>query len=118
VRKRILVVEDNDDLRHYFREVLTEGGFDVEEAGDGLQALRHLDNRRPDLVVMDLRMPMFSGVEVRQDLAANVMTRQIPVVVVSGSPEDLGDVPVDCLLKKPVMPDQLLNAVRRCLARP
>jgi CheY-like chemotaxis protein len=115
VSKRILVVEDNDDLRQYFRDVLATGGFDVEEAADGLQALRHLDNRRPDLVVLDLRMPMFSGVEVRQDLAANIVTRQIPVVVVSGSPEDIGDIPVNCLLKKPVMPDELLAAVRRCL---
>jgi CheY-like chemotaxis protein len=96
--------------------VLSTGGFDVEEAADGLKALQHLDNRPPDLVVLDLRMPMLSGAEVRQELAANVLTRQIPVVVVTGSPEALGDVPVDCVLTKPVMPEDLLAAVRRCLA--
>ena len=113
--KRILVVEDDNDLRQYFHDVLSTAGFDVEQAADGMQALQLLDNRRPDLVVLDLRMPYFTGVEIRQDLAANILTRQIPVVVVSGSPQDLGDIPVDCLLKKPVMPDELLGAVRRCL---
>jgi CheY-like chemotaxis protein len=43
VAKRILVIEDNDDLRQYFRDVVSTGGFDVEEASDGLKALRQLD---------------------------------------------------------------------------
>jgi DNA-binding response OmpR family regulator len=113
--KRILVVEDNDDLRQYFVDVLTIAGFDVEQAADGMQALRHLDNQTPDLVVLDLRMPMFTGLEIRQDLTANILTRNVPVVVVSGSPEDLRDIEVDCVLKKPVMPDVLVDTVRRCL---
>jgi len=116
VPNRILVVEDNDDLRGMFRHALSMAGFDVEEAADGIQALRHLDNRPPDLVVLDLRMPMVSGLDIRQDLAASIQTRQIPIVVVSGSPEDLGQVEVDCVLKKPVFPERLVETVRRCLA--
>lgn len=117
--KRILVVEDDRDLRQHFRDVLSTAGFEVEEAADGMQALRHLDNRPPDLVVLDLRMPYFSGVEIRQDLASNILTRQIPVVVVTGSPEELpDDVVVDCVLRKPVYPEVLVDTVRRCLASP
>ena len=114
--RRILVVEDNDDLRHLFAEALTVAGFQVSQAADGLQALRAIDSNPPNLVVLDLRLPYFSGVEVRKDLASSIVTRGIPVVIVSGSPEDLGDVPVECVLKKPVYPEQLVATVQRCLA--
>jgi FixJ family two-component response regulator len=67
--------------------------------------------------VLDLRLPYFSGVEIRQDLASNIVTRGIPVVIVSGTSEDLGDVPVDGVLKKPVYPETLVDTVRRCLAK-
>lgn len=114
--RRILIVEDNDDLRHLFADALSAAGFHVSQASDGLQALRQLDGNPPDLVVLDLRLPYFSGVEIRQDLASNVVTRGIPVVVVSGSPEDLGAARADCVLTKPVYPETLIAAVQRCLA--
>ena len=98
-----------------FRHALSIDGFLVTEAADGLQALRCLDNDRPDLVVLDLRLPHVSGAEIHDDLAANIQTRQIPIVVVSGSPHDLGDRPVECVLTKPVTPDKLVATVRQCL---
>jgi len=55
------------------------------------------------------RRPLWS------DLAANIHTRQIPVVVVTGSPEELGDRPVECVLTNPVMPEKLVETVRQCL---
>ena len=98
-----------------FRDALSIAGFHVTEAADGLQALRCLDSDRPDLVVLDLRLPQFSGAEIHDDLAANIQTRNIPIVVVSGSPRDLGDRSVECVLTKPVMPETLVETVRRCL---
>jgi CheY-like chemotaxis protein len=116
VPKRILLVEDNDSLRYYFSDVLALAGFQVIEAADGLQALREIESNPPDLVVMDFRMPMFS-VQVSQDLAANAWTRHIPVVMVTGCPQDLPpDVKVDCVLTKPVYGEQLIETVHRCLA--
>jgi twitching motility two-component system response regulator PilH len=115
VPQRILVVEDNHDLRAMFRDALSIAGFHVTEASDGLQALRCLDNERPDLVVLDLRLPQISGVEIHDDLAANIQTRNIPIVVVSGSPHNLGDRPVECVLTKPVLPEKLVETVRQCL---
>ena len=61
--KRILVVEDHDDLRTLFRAALSGAGFDVTEARDGVQALRHLQGDLPDLVVLDLRLPRLNGVD-------------------------------------------------------
>jgi DNA-binding response OmpR family regulator len=111
VTKRILVVEDDDDLRGLYRETLTVAGFRVVEAADGVQALRNLQNHPPDLVVLDLRLPKLSGVEVHE----SIRTRNIPIVVVSGSPQDLGDRVVECSLTKPVMPEKLVEAVQSCL---
>jgi CheY-like chemotaxis protein len=110
--KRILVVEDDDDVRGLFCEALSLAGLDVAEAADGVQALRTLQGDPPDLVVLDLRLPRLSGV----DIHPSFRSRNVPIVVVSGSPQDVGDLPVECLLAKPVMPDTLVETVRRCLA--
>ena len=83
VRKRILVVEDDDGLRGLYRTTLTLAGYLVEEASDGLVALSVIDNRPPDLVVLDLMLPTVSGFVVQQDIAARSRTRDIPVVIVT-----------------------------------
>ena len=59
--RRVLVVEDDDDLRALFTTTLQFAGFEVSDAADGLAALRALDTNRPDLVVLDLRIPFVSG---------------------------------------------------------
>lgn len=111
----ILVVEDDDDLRRAFRLALTLSGFDVEEACDGHEALVKLDLHPPDLVVLDLGLPAVSGEAVRQEIAAHAYTRDIPVVVVTGSSEDLSRLDVPCVLRKPVATDEVVAAVRSCL---
>lgn len=100
-----------------FRTVLSLAGYDVEEAGDGLDALRLVENRTPDLVVLDLILQVIDGVSVQQELAARPVTSHIPVVIVTGSSIDTDRLGVACVLHKPVMPDQLVNTVRRCLSR-
>jgi CheY-like chemotaxis protein len=115
--QRILVVEDNTDLRRMFRMALALAGYDVEEAGDGLDALRLVESRAPDLVVLDLVLHSLDGVSVQQELAARPVTSQIPIVIVTGSSIDTDPLDVACVLRKPVMPDELINTVRRCLAR-
>ena len=113
--KTVLVVEDNADLRMMFRTALTLEGFRVLEADDGLTALRLLDSDRPDLVVLDLGLPVISGHVVREEIAAQADLRKIPIVIVTGSP--VGDAQgVACVLRKPVLPDELVRTVRRCLA--
>ena len=70
----------------------------------------------PAAVVLELMLPIISGVLVRQELAANTATRKIPVVVVTGAPADHARLNVACVLKKPVGPDSLVKVVRKCLA--
>ena len=115
-RSAVLVVEDNDDLRHLFRDRLKSAGFDVCEASDGMQALRLIEDAPPDLVVLDIGLPMLDGISVRDELAAHVETRDIPIVVVTGTLADVGRVKAARVLRKPVDLDELVAAVRALLA--
>jgi CheY-like chemotaxis protein len=114
--KRILIVDDDADLRRMFRLALTVAGYDVEEAGDGLDALQLVENNPPDLVVLDLVLRSLDGFSVQQELAARAFTRHIPIVVVTGSTLDTTSLDVACVLRKPVMPDDLVRTVAQCLA--
>jgi CheY-like chemotaxis protein len=112
----VLVVEDSEDVRRLYALALGIEGYRVVEARDGLEALLLLDVDRPDLVVLDLDLPRISGYLVREELAAGAVTRDIPIVVVTGTAADPDELAVPCLLRKPVTPGTLIAAVRRCLA--
>jgi DNA-binding response OmpR family regulator len=114
-RQTILIAEDDEDLRHLFRTALVLAGYDVVEARDGLEALRWIDQSPPDLVILDLLLPRISGLVVQQEIAAQAVTRQIPIVVVTGSTMSAEDLDVACFLRKPISPDQLIATVRSCL---
>ena len=116
-RRRILIVEDDEDLRSLFRVALTLAGYDVQEAGDGLEALRQIDHSPPDLVVLDLTLPFVGGAVVQQEIASHVFTRDIPVVIVTGSGKDLSSLAVACVLRKPILPEELVRTVANCLAQ-
>jgi DNA-binding response OmpR family regulator len=115
VGKRILIVEDDTDLRRFFRTSLTMAGFEVEEASDGIDALHLIENRAPDLVVLDLVLRALDGISVQQELASRAVTRDIPIVIVTGSTIDTRALDVACVLRKPISPDELVRTVRQCL---
>ena len=114
-KQTVLVVEDDEDLRRLFRTALTLAGYDVEEAGDGLEALKKIDMAPPSLVVLDLMLPQISGFVVHQEIAAHVLTRQIPVVIITGSSAALDQTGAACVLRKPISPEQLVSTVESCL---
>ena len=114
--RRILIVEDDHDLRQMYRTTLMLEGFDVTETADGLDALRQLDASPPDLVLLDLGLPIISGQTVAEEISAQADLRHIPVLIVTGSPEQAENLDAACVMGKPVTSQQLLEAVRRCLA--
>jgi CheY-like chemotaxis protein len=87
----VLVVEDEDSARQLMRESLESAGCRVEEAGDGAQALRALEQGLPDLVLLDLVMPEMDGFEFLEALRANDSWRDLPVVVVTAKDLDPAD---------------------------
>lgn len=115
-RKTILVVEDNDDLRLLFASTLALSGFAVREVSDGMEALRLIDSSPPDAIVLDLGLPRVTGYDVLAELKQHASTREIPVVVVTGTNDPVDAVDADCLLRKPVEAAQLIETIQRCLA--
>jgi len=116
-RQRVLVVEDDGELRRLFRTALSLSGFDVLEAPDGIDALEIIEHDQPDLVVLDLTLVRLDGLSVQQELAARAITCHIPIVIVTGSDTEVSASNVACVLRKPVWPDVLVKIVRDCLAR-
>jgi len=113
--ERILVVEDNDDLRELYKVALRTAGFQVTQASDGLTALRAVQADAPDLVVLDLRLPLISGFEVQHQLRQ--LQANVPVVVVTALPrERTRALNVARVLHKPVMPEALVRTVVDCLS--
>jgi CheY-like chemotaxis protein len=116
---RILVVDDEPDVRLIIRRLLDEQGYHVHEAGDGLQALEMV-RAAPgllDLVVSDLAMPRLNGIQLVQVLS--VESPEIPLVLVSGYAvpelEAMGIVAPCGMLAKPLVEDVFLAEVKRCL---
>ena len=110
-----MIVEDDADLRHLFRTALALAGYRVQEASDGLEALKLLDCDPADLVVLDLGLPIVSGEAVRQEIAAHAYTRHIPIVVITGSVVVAETLDVACVLYKPATIESLLQTVKNCL---
>ena len=81
---RILVVDDSDQVRGILRRLLTPVGYEVVECVSGQSALRDIESRLPDLVLLDLELPDISGHEVLREIRANRATRLLPVIVLTG----------------------------------
>lgn len=82
--RRILLVEDNEAIRHAFSILLEETGYDVAHAANGGDALASARREQPDLILMDLGLPDLSGLEVTRRLKADESTRGIVIVALTG----------------------------------
>ena len=116
-RHRVLVVDDEPQVRATVREALTFEGYDVTEAANGAEALALISQVRPAAIVLDLWMPVMDGWAFRRaQLAAHP---EIPVIVLSAldlSHERLDELRADALLGKPFDLDVLYDAVRDLIA--
>ncbi len=111
----VLVVEDDADAREMYEVLLAGSGFRVVSAGNGLEGIDRARTLRPQLILMDLSLPSVNGLEASRRLKAEPVTRDIPIVALSGNPiDDLGGQRVfAATLLKPCPPDDLLAEVRR-----
>lgn len=116
----ILLVEDNEDNRVVYRTMLNHFGFRVVEATDGGEALRCVRDDRPDLILMDISIPVMDGWETTRTLKADPDTARIPVIAVTAHAlesdraraEEIG---FSLFLTKPVEPRRVVAEVRRLL---
>ncbi len=108
----MLVVEDDRTLRELYRTVLREAGYEVGAVEDGTDALHRVEHWTPDVVVLDLALPRLDGRDLRHELRSRPETRDVPVVVVTGTDtSDLDQNDFAAILRKPINPDALVDAV-------
>jgi len=86
--KTILVVDDEDDVRDYFADILMDAGFNVVTAADGDEALAKVQEKMPDFISLDLIMPRKSGIKFLYELRHNKEWANIPVVIVTAHAND------------------------------
>jgi CheY-like chemotaxis protein len=111
---RILVVDDEPDLRFILRRIFEKAGHEVADAGHGAAALECVRRSLPELVVTDMMMPVMDGQELIRRLRADPATAQIPILAVTGNGELAAT--ADAALPKPYQPFQILLAVNALLA--
>ncbi|HWC14089.1 MAG TPA: response regulator [Actinomycetota bacterium] len=121
-RDRVLVVDDDDEIRRLVGLCLEAAGFDVIEAYDGDEALDAVVNEAPDVVVLDVMMPRLDGMEVCRRIRANLETRAISVVLLSARTSSTDKMAgfragADDYMTKPFDPEELVERVKATLGR-
>ena len=116
--KKILVVDDEPDILKMVTFRLKKEGYEFITAVDGQEALDLINRQRPDLVLLDLRLPVVDGYEVCKRLKTNEDLRQIPVILVTASSaaeiaEKTKDFQADDYLIKPFEPEELLDKIKK-----
>jgi DNA-binding response OmpR family regulator len=123
VNPKILVVDDEPDVVSLLEVTLRADGFEVIKAYDGIGALDLVSTERPDLILLDIMMPMMSGYEVCEQIKANPQTQHIPVVCLSSAhtPDARAQslrAGAATLVTKPFLGTELVAQVRRHLRKP
>ncbi|MFY0528666.1 response regulator [Archangium gephyra] len=112
--RSILVVEDEFDVQQVVADVLRDEGYEVSVCGNGRDALQRLRTHRPDVVVMDVMMPILSGMQTLEEMRKTPGLDEVPVILMSEtSPRASTPRHWQAFLKKPFRLEQLLEAVAR-----
>lgn len=114
--KKILVIDDEADVRKFLTAVLKKHGYETVTAADGVEGLKVLKQERPDLVTLDLQMPNNTGTDFYRKLVKDKELGQTPIIVVSGlSGRHLAVSEPAAVFDKPIDPDAFIEAVERAL---
>jgi two-component system, OmpR family, alkaline phosphatase synthesis response regulator PhoP len=119
---KILVVEDEANIRQLLRYNLEKEGFQILEAEDGLQGIKMAKTEKPDLVILDLMLPGADGLEVCRTLKRNTGTAAVPIIMLTAKAEEIDKViglelGADDYMTKPFSPRELVARVKAVLRR-
>jgi two-component system, cell cycle response regulator DivK len=119
--KRILVVEDQEDNRRILRDLLGNAGYELIEAESGEEALTAVEAQRPDLILMDIQLPVMDGYEVARRIKSNPDMKLVPIIAVTsyaltGDEAKARAAGCNAYISKPYSPRALLAKVREFLA--
>ena len=118
--KRVLIVEDQEDNRAILRDLLSKSGYDLIEATNGEEGVALAQSQRPDLILMDVQLPIIDGYEATRRIKSNAELRCIPVIAVtsyalSGDEAKARAAGCDAYVAKPFSPRLLLAKIRKYL---
>ena len=121
-KKKILVIDDEPELRMMIRTRLEANGYEVSEAEDGAIGLQKARNTKPDLIILDIMMPKMDGYKVARLLKFDERYRNIPIIMLTvrsqKSDQETGKaVGGDAYLTKPYKPEEMLETVARLLSK-
>ena len=119
---KILVIDDSRVIRARVREMLPSGNFEVIEATDGIEGLDAIRTQKPNLIMLDFLLPRMSGYEVYQEIQAVPELQSIPLVIMSGSREELTEKinePFEFFefIEKPFEQKELIGAIKGAMAK-
>jgi len=121
--KLVVCIEDEQEMIDLVQLILGRRGFEVEGANGGLEGLEKVQQKKPDLVLLDLMMPDMDGWEVYQRMKSDEELREIPVIVVTAKAQSIDKVlglhiaKVDDYITKPFGPQELLESVEKILGQ-
>jgi two-component system, cell cycle response regulator DivK len=118
--KHILVVEDQEDNRQILRDLLTNAGYEMAEAVNGEEALAEVAKQRPDLILMDIQLPVMDGYEATRRIRTSPDLKSVPIIAVTsyalaGDEGKALAAGCDAYVTKPFSPRQLLAKIREYL---
>jgi two-component system, cell cycle response regulator DivK len=120
MNQRVLIVEDQEDNRAILRDLLGNAGYDLIEATNGEEGVALAESKRPDLILMDVQLPVLDGYEATRRIRLNAALKSIPIIAVtsyalSGDEAKARAAGCDAYVAKPFSPRQLLAKIRAYL---
>ena len=119
-KKKILIIEDEQDVVRLLAARLTHSGFETVIAADGVQGVQFTHKEKPDLIILDLMLPAGDGLSVLENLRLSAYSRYIPVVILTGVKDEeyknkVIQKGVEAYFEKPYNPDELINLIKDIL---
>jgi len=121
-KSKILIIDDDPDIRDVLTITLTQEGYDVIEAGDGEEGLQMAKTKNPDLVIVDYKMPKRDGISVCLELKKDILLSHMPIIMLTGKSETSDKVSglnagADDYMVKPFEPEELIARIRMSIRR-
>ncbi len=117
-KKKILIADDETYVHELLTAVLSSNEFDIIHAYDGQETVERVDNEQPDLVVLDIMMPIKDGRDICQDIKKNPRTKDIKILMLSGKDEQLDRIVgfesgADGYIAKPFSPSHVARRIKK-----